>query len=118
MAVVSSFVSGLNNAFRNLSIMVRLFGLRRFKLKKHEIVKPSEGEVQNALSIILSDHKSYTKSLNYAVNYVRQGKEMHGRELEVQCLYILNNIAHWHHTEAVSVRNTLKMFCGIVPNLK
>lgn len=81
-------------------------------MKKHQIEKPSELEVQNCLSIILSDYKSYPTSLNYAVNYVRQGKSLTGNALEIQCLYILNNITHWRHPEAKHVRETLKRFVG------
>jgi hypothetical protein len=73
-------------------------------------VKSTEQEVKDALRVILSDKKSYDKSLNYAVNYYRAAMQMTGYELEVQTLYILNNITHWRHPEAKSVRTILKNF--------
>jgi hypothetical protein len=73
-------------------------------------VKSTEQEVKDALRVILSDKKSYDKSLNYAVNYCRAAMQMTGYELEVQTLYILNNITHWRHPEAKSVRTILKNF--------
>ncbi len=72
--------------------------------------RPSEEEVKSAIRTILSDKDSYTKSLNYAVNYCRYGLETTGEELRVQCLYILNNISHWRHADAKSVRDILKRF--------
>ena len=50
------------------------------------------------------------KALNYAVNYARAGLAMTGHELKVQCLYVLNNIAHWRGETAKEVRNILKEF--------
>jgi hypothetical protein len=69
-----------------------------------------EKQVHEAIKVILSDKKSYPTSLNYAVNYCLLSREMHGEALRVQCLYILNNITHWRHSEAKAVRQTLKNF--------
>lgn len=73
-------------------------------------MKPTEIEVHLALGIIFADRKSYSTSLNYAVNYVEEGLYMKGEELRVQCLYILNNIQRWRHPEAKEVRRVLKEF--------
>ena len=70
----------------------------------------AETDVQNAVDVILSDKKSYTTSLNYAVDYCRFAKRMTGYDLAVQCLYILNNIQHWRHPSAKDVRVVLKAF--------
>jgi hypothetical protein len=67
-------------------------------------------QVKDAIRIILSDTKSYPTSLNYAVNYCRNALSMTGKDLAVQCLYILNNITHWRHPQAKEVRATLKKF--------
>lgn len=69
-----------------------------------------EAEVCKAIRTILSDTKSYNTSLNYAVNYCKFARELHGEALKTQCLYILNNITHWRHPEAKAVRQTLKDF--------
>jgi hypothetical protein len=69
-----------------------------------------EKQVHEAIKVILSDKKSYPTSLNYAVNYCLLSREMHGEALKVQCLYILNNITHWRHPLAKSVRQVLKDF--------
>lgn len=69
-----------------------------------------EDNVQDAIDVILSDKKSYTTSLNYAVDYCRFAKRMTGHDLAVQCLYILNNIQHWRHPSAKNVRVVLKAF--------
>lgn len=63
-----------------------------------------------AINVILSDHASYSKSLNYAINYCKAAMLMEGHELGVQCLYILNNITGWRHEQAKEVRATLKTF--------
>lgn len=63
---------------------------------------------QEAIDVILSDKKSYNTSLNYAVNYCIAAKSMTGYELDVQILYILNNITHWRHPMAKEVRSVLK----------
>jgi hypothetical protein len=70
-------------------------------------------KVKDAIRIILSDKKSYPTSLNYAVGYCQYALGMSGEDLRVQCLYILNNISHWRHEQAKSVRRTLKDYCGI-----
>jgi hypothetical protein len=75
--------------------------------------KPQEHEVTDAIRKILNDEASYSKSLNYAVNYCRAALDMGCEELRVQCLYILNNIAHWRNPDAKEVRLVLKRFCGI-----
>lgn len=72
--------------------------------------KSTEQEVKKAIEIILSDVKSYSTSLNYAVNYCIAARSMSGHELYVQLLYILNNISHWRHPEAKAVRDVLKNF--------
>lgn len=72
--------------------------------------KSTEQEVKKAIEIILSDVKSYSTSLNYAVNYCIAARSMSGHELYVQLLYILNNISHWRHPEAKAVREVLKNF--------
>lgn len=64
---------------------------------------------QEAIDVILSDKKSYSGSLNYAVNYCKAAKFMTGEELRVQILYILNNITHWRHPQAKEVRAVLRM---------
>jgi hypothetical protein len=71
-------------------------------------------EVKKAIRIILEDKKSYPTSLNYAIGYCKFVLQISNEaELRVQCLYILNNITHWRHPEAKSVRRTLKDYCGI-----
>jgi hypothetical protein len=72
--------------------------------------KSTEQEVKQAIEVILSDKKSYPTGLNYAVNYCIAARSMSGHELYVQLLYILNNISHWRHPEAKSVRDVLKNF--------
>ena len=72
--------------------------------------KSTEQEVQRAIEVILSDKKSFKTSLNYAVNYCLAAQSMSGHELYVQTLYILNNISHWRHPEAKTVRDVLKNF--------
>ena len=63
---------------------------------------------QEAIKIILDDKAKYSTSLNYAVNYCKAALEMTGHELDVQCLYILNNITSWRHPQAKEVRATLR----------
>lgn len=70
----------------------------------------TELEVKEAIETILSDKKSYNKSLDHAVNYCRYALSLKGEELRVQCLYILNNISYWRHPEAAKVRKVLKSF--------
>ena len=44
---------------------------------------------REAIKIILSDKKSFSTTLNYAVNYCNSALNMSGHELDAQCLYIL-----------------------------
>ena len=67
-------------------------------------------KVHDAIRVILSDRDSYSKSLNYAVEYCRAAMYMSGEDLRVQCLYILGNITRWRHEKAKEVRATLKAF--------
>lgn len=71
---------------------------------------PSEAEVKECLRTILSDINSYTSSLNYAVGYAKQGLHIHGEELRVQCLYVVNNIAGWRHPASKEIRRKLRKF--------
>jgi hypothetical protein len=73
-------------------------------------MKTTEEEVKKAILVILSDKKSYPKSLNYAVGYCQNALSLFGHDLYVQTLYILNNISHWCHPEAKAVREVLKSF--------
>ena len=77
---------------------------------KKQALKPTEKMVQLAIKIILSDTKSWRTSLNYAVDYCKAAGSMTGHELEVQVLYILNNIIHWRGAGSKEVRATLKAF--------
>lgn len=72
--------------------------------------KATSEAVYKAIRVILSDRKSYSTSLNYAIAYCQLAQGMAGEELRVQCLYILNNISHWRHPEAKAVREVLKSF--------
>lgn len=72
--------------------------------------KATSADVYKAIRVILSDSKSYSTSLNYAIAYCQLAQGMAGEELRVQCLYILNNISHWRHPEAKAVREVLKSF--------
>ena len=72
--------------------------------------KVTEVMVHNAVGIILADRKAYDKSLNYAINYCRESQSQSGETLRVQCLYILNNISHWRHPLAKSVREVLRTY--------
>lgn len=69
-------------------------------------------QVHSAIDVILSDRASYSKSLNYAVEYCRAAKWMGGHDLKVQCLYILGNITRWRHPQAKDVRAVLKAYKG------
>ena len=71
---------------------------------------PTEKEVKTAIKVILSDKKSYEKSLNYAVEYCRAGLFLSGNALKTQVLYILNNITHWRGKGNKEVRQVLKEF--------
>ena len=63
---------------------------------------------QEAIDVILSDKEHYGTSLNYAIGYCRVAKQMSGHDLNIQILYILNNIQHWRHPLAREVRQTLR----------
>lgn len=73
--------------------------------------RPTEEDVKFAINVILSDKAKYKTSLNYTVNYYKAALEMTGRDLQVQCLYVLNNITGWRHEHAKHIRKTLKEFC-------
>ena len=72
--------------------------------------KVTETEVKEAIQEILKDKEAYKTSLNYAVNYCQAALGQSGRELAVQCLYILGNISRWRNPEAKRVREVLKAF--------
>ena len=72
--------------------------------------KVTEVEVKEAIREILKDKEAYKTSLNYAVNYCQAALGQSGRELAVQCLYILGNISRWRNPEAKRVREVLKAF--------
>lgn len=64
-------------------------------------------EFHSACQSIL--HESGSPALNYAVGYARAGLSMTDpREVQVQCLYILNNITHWREPTAKQSRETFK----------
>lgn len=67
-------------------------------------------KVHEAIGKILDDKKAYNKSLNWAFNYCLNAMGMSGRDLRVQCMYILNNITHWRHPDAKEVRRVLKEY--------
>lgn len=69
-----------------------------------------EGNVKEAIKVILSDTKAYSKTLNYAVRYCETALSLEGYELQIQCLYILNNITRWRHSKAKAIRVILKNF--------
>ena len=68
----------------------------------------SESDVHAALACIVMN--ADVKALNYAVNYARIGMILTGHDLEVQVLYVLNNISYWRGDDAKSVRKVLKAF--------
>ena len=72
----------------------------------------TELEVKSAIKLILEDKKSQASSTNYAIHYCERGLGMHGEELRIQCLYIINNITHWRGAKAAEVRRTLWAFSG------
>ena len=73
---------------------------------------PSEEDVKQAIKGILSDKKSYTKSLIYAIDYCRAGLYLSHEALRMQTLYILNNITHWRGTGNKEIRQLLKDFAA------
>lgn len=51
-----------------------------------------------------------SKSLNYAVEYARAGMSMtQPKVIQVQSLYILNNITRWRGKDAEEARRVLKL---------
>lgn len=70
--------------------------------------RPSVDEVYRALGLIVRNANE--PALNYCVNYARYGLNMTGHDLEVQILYVLNNMTHWRSPQANSVRNILKAY--------
>ena len=84
--------------------------MRKFTKVNLKQERPTEKEVINAIKVILSDKKSYAKSLNYAIDYCRAGLFLSGESLKIQTLYILNNIIHWRGKHNKEVRGLLKEF--------
>lgn len=74
------------------------------------MISVEDKKVHEVIGKILDDKKAYNKSLNWAVNYCLNAMRMSGRELRVQCMYILNNITHWRHPDAKEVRRCLKEY--------
>ena len=72
----------------------------------------TEDDVKRAIRTILNDKRAWITSLNYAVEYCRAGLQMSGHELQVQTLYILNNITGWRAPEAKEVRLILRAYKG------
>jgi len=72
--------------------------------------KVTETEVKETIQEILKDKEAYKTSLNYAVNYCQAALGQSGRDLAVQCLYILGNISRWKNPETKRVREVLKAF--------
>jgi hypothetical protein len=66
----------------------------------------NQPQVIQALQTILDNASQ--PALNYAVNYARAALHMTGRELQVQLLYVLNNMSHWRGPIAKQVRETLR----------
>jgi hypothetical protein len=66
----------------------------------------NQPQVIQALQTILDNASQ--PALNYAVNYARSALYMNGRELQVQLLYVLNNLQHWRGPVAKQVRETLR----------
>ena len=67
-----------------------------------------ETKVHQAFRNIIKNKQE--KALNYCVNYARAGLHMTGRELKVQCLYVLNNMTHWRGADARKARNIIKEY--------
>lgn len=65
---------------------------------------------REAIKVILSDRKAYSKSLNYAVNYCRYALLMpeDSEQFSGQIPYILTNITKWRHPLAKMVREALR----------
>ena len=55
-------------------------------------------------------HNKDNKALSYAIGYADAGTFMTDpRAIQVQCLYILNNITSWRGPIATTVRTSLKV---------
>ena len=68
-------------------------------------------QVKRLVTVILSDRKNYSKSLNYAIGYCQYFMAIDNEEeARVQALYILNNLSSWRHERAKEVRDGLKKF--------
>ena len=52
---------------------------------------------------------TYAKSYAHAAIYM----QMRGRDLEIQVLYVLNNLAQWTGEEARESKKMLKAFAGV-----
>ena len=70
-------------------------------------MQPLVTEFHSACSAILRERSA--PALNYAVGYASAGLHMTSPAMiEVQCLYILNNITHWRGPIAAETRMTFK----------
>ena len=59
--------------------------------------------------IILAANRLRARGLiHYAAAYAKADATMTGRDWEVQCLYILNNLSGWRGDEAKAVKAFLK----------
>lgn len=64
-------------------------------------------EFHSACQNVVNERAS--PALNYAVGYAQAGGGMNDpHEIQVQCLYILNNITHWRGPVAKTTRATFK----------
>lgn len=69
--------------------------------------------IATALAVILADRDR--PALAYAIGYAQHALDLcnaqgSAKALQVQLLYVLNNITHWRHPEAKQVRTTLREF--------
>lgn len=71
-------------------------------------------DVKKALDIMYEDKAAHPKSLNWAINRIIQARLAilagDTEELNVRCLYIINDISHWRHPEAKWVRDTIRAY--------
>lgn len=72
-----------------------------------------ETKVKTAIREVLLDQKSYSTSLNYAVEYCREALNMSGEELRIRCLYILSNLKSWRAPKAKEIREILTTFVKV-----